>query len=337
MAIIFMDGFDHYTRTNIGTKWDYTSGGPFGGPGGGETFWLVTSWVKTGNYSGGLSNTWILKRLLANYSTLYTGFWLKCTANVDQKFMGFYDGDTNQLNIRRNAAGAILAYRGDTLLGTSAETGLILLNEVHIQVKAVLHTSAGSVEVVVNGVTKLLLENINTAASGNNYSNVFRLEHNYGSGVGIYYDDFWLDDAEFLGPLRIEPIYPGGVGDSAGFVPSAGSNWECVNDLIDGTETDYVEAVTPNTVDLYHLKPMTILEGNIKAIQTHMVGRKTDSGNLRLIPIIKPSSNNIEGNPLELYDCYTRKSHIYQNNPENSQPWTVQDINNMQIGFKLIE
>lgn len=91
-------------------------------------------------------------------------------------------------------------------------------------------------------------------------------------GVGVspaitqYYDDMYVDDttgegAAAVGPiLRFPYIVPDGAGNYTQWDPSAGNNWDCV-DEVPPSDADYVETNVVDEFDSYTMTTYTIDTG----------------------------------------------------------------------------
>jgi hypothetical protein len=221
MALLFMDGFDHYASSYIGRKWTSVTG----------TMQIEQTGGRRGR--GALriaqSNSGVTKHLGGNYASLVQGAAYKIpllptSSGGGQEIFGFRDGATIQIYLYIEQTGKLSVYRGSTLLGQSANP--LLINAwTYIECKATFHPSAGSFEVRVDGAVVASASGVNTSNSGNAYANTI------GTGTGTndsdaYYDDWYVCDTagavnnDFLGDVRIEPLYPNADGTYQQFTHS---------------------------------------------------------------------------------------------------------------------
>ncbi|MEM3406759.1 MAG: hypothetical protein QXM07_03805, partial [Nitrososphaerota archaeon] len=133
-------------------------------------------------------------------------------------------------------------------------------------------------------------------------------------------------------------LRPNGPGDSTQLYqfPSTGENWDKVNDTTPDRDTTYVFANITNSgsLDLYALQDSPINIGTINSVTIYAYCRK-EGGSPNLYIYIRTHSNNFEYGPFGLAPKYTLYSISYSNNPATNQPWTWDEINNLQAGIML--
>lgn len=331
MAIVFMDGFDHYT--DLAKKW--TSFGTQVG--------ISAAQARTGTQSLLVKNTSdtnyfnAVKYLGASSQILVLG----CGVNMVTYPAGagynfkFRDGAITHVNVRINASRFIEIYRGATLLGTSAvavsPTGVWFF----LEAKVFIDDSAGYVTVKINGADFYSLSGIDTRNAGNASCDTIELGRD-GYQQLTYVDDLYVENNDFLGDIKIETLYPNGAGTTTSWDPSAGANYTCVDEHPDNADTDYVSTSVVDEIDTYAFTNLVTTAGAIKAIQTNLMARKDDAGYRGIAPVTRPSTVDRVGTTVALGTGYTYSRQIMETNPDNSQPWTIPDVNNAEFGVKLI-
>lgn len=333
MAVLFMDGFDTYPTADIykNGRWSYKTGGDVN----------IGNWnYRTGGYCVYIDNGGLHKTLASNYSTLAVGAYMRQELSQygpsSFRFFGFYDGSSLQVDLNRDADGGISAYRNGTLLATTTQKGIIMhAVPFHLQVKAVFSDTAGSLEVRINDRAVMTLTNIDNVATANASASGVRLVGSYANRV--FFDDLWVDDSGFLGDCKVHTLMPSAAGETTSWTPSASSNYDCVNELQQNGDTDYVFSATANQIDTYAYGDLVPATGTVYAVVSRLVARKDDAGNRTVAPVIRPGSTDIVGDGVYLSDVYTPYEKIYLQNPETLQPWTIAEVNATQFGIKLVE
>ncbi len=115
-----------------------------------------------------------------------------------------------------------------------------------------------------------------------------------------FFDDFYRGNDQgsvnnnFLGDIRIDVINPNGAGNYTDLTPSAGANYECVDEtLLDSS--DYVEGANVAEKDSYSYEsvPTDIDDADIKAVIIRNHAQKTaESNNIKIDGLIRTGSTD---------------------------------------------
>jgi hypothetical protein len=326
MGVLFMDSFDHYTTP--GHKW-VASGGDIGAYGRNGTNGIRIQHSSTN-----------IARTCSNKGTLYLGVAAIFAAGQagPVSICGFGDAGTNQVHIEIEPGNKIRAYRQNiyNVLVTSDNPVQNLDVYHYYEVKVVFSTSVGQIIVKVDGVEYINTSaNLNTSASGNAYAN------NYWIGYGLcdwwnnrYYDDFWIADDQFYGDCRIQAISPTGAGNYAQWTPSAGSNWDCVEEKPPST-SEYISSGTVGQIDTYATGDVTPTAGTVVAVQGNFYCQKSDAGNRSIALATRLSSTDDVGSTLVLPSSWGYMCDIKTTKPGGGA-WTISDVNSAEFGVKMV-
>lgn len=125
---------------------------------------------------------------------------------------------------------------------------------------------------------------------------------------------------------------PDGAGDHTDFTPSAGANWQCV-DEVPGSATDYIQSVTDDHYDLYTLTTGTLPAGfvisNVVPVQ---VACLPNAGSAKITSKVKSDGTEAQGSDHTLSGTYHAYSDAFSVNPNTSAAWDQTDIDNLQEG-----
>jgi hypothetical protein len=355
MALLFMDGFDHYDAvTHLMKKWtssDYYGYVPpssvyssTGGRRGGGTL-EVRGFQESPKY-----NLSYLKTLPSSYQTLIFGAAVKfshgsATGSQPFHFMAFVNGSTYHVCLRLNLSTRYLELmRYTSLLGTYS----VAISDgvwYYIEVKTTISNSVGTAELRVNEFPALVLTGIDTCNGGDELVNSVAIGGFYSSGTLYQYvkfDDLYVCDTsgsmnnDFLGDCRIDTIVPSGAGYTTNWTPSAGSNYQCVDDAQFDNGSDYVSETTVDDIDSYAFGDLPVGIVDIKGIQTNLFGKRADSAVLtKAKPTIRPVATTHLGAEVTFDDNYYDLLGITELNPETSTAWTKTTLDATEFGVKL--
>jgi hypothetical protein len=276
---------------------------------------------------------------LTTDATLIVGCGMKWTGTGFGSFLEFYDGATLGVNLKVTSGGEIAIYRGGTLLETSSGAGLIANTWYYIEAKVVCGAS-GSYEVRVNGVNILSATGVNTKAGTHDYHTTFHLRA--ALNFNAYFDDVYCLDGsatapnDFLGNVQAVAAIPNAAGDSSQFTPSAGANYECVDDgAASGDDTDYVESATAGHTDLYNYASLAGAGSTIHGVQVNTECRKTAAASMSLKTVVKSGGSEYEDSAQPVGDSYQTVSRVFPKNPVSDAAWTVSAIDAAQFGVKV--
>lgn len=252
MAILFMDGFDHYTAdAEAGEKWTsenllsmQTSGGRFGG-----------NYAKIG---GSGSN------LILDYSATasnFCGFAYKYDHLEDggQRILRILDGVTAQIELSVHQGGGLYVTRQASSVIGDASAGGLLKQSVwaYIEFKWTIGNS-GSFEIFVNGKSVAAGVSVDTDALSSAQADSLELKGFNDND----FDDFYFGDTtggspqdDVLGDVRIYNLMPTGAGNYAQFdttfPASPTTHWDKVEEIPPDGDTSYNETTTATDIDTF--------------------------------------------------------------------------------------
>jgi len=160
----------------------------------------------------------------------------------------------------------------------------------------------------------------------------------------IQIDDFYIAGSngsynnDFLGDVRIDVINPNGAGNHTDLTPSAGSNYDCVNEAIID-ESDYVEGATTGLIDSYAYPdvPTDLDDTAIYAVDIRNISQRTSAAdNIKIDGLIRTGSTDYNASAdLSLGDSWNSKNFIFERDPSDSNIWTKAKINACEFGVEV--
>lgn len=326
MAIVDWEGFDRenqnlgiFSATNFGISSD------------GQGFDSYGRYASTTN--GAISRL--------SWFPLMTDGYFQCHIKFDSVLsnIGFnihaYRGGATQFNVKFANSGAIELYRGTNLCATSVKPYPI--NQwFFCQIYFNIATAAGSCEVRINGKTYVTFTG-NTANTGSGQWNGWYIQ-----GVStptMYLDNLLVYSTSGNAPTawtpetRIWDDLPTGAGASTGWTPSAGSNWQCVDEQPSNGDTDYVSASAAGVTDTYAF-PSPVPSGAIVyGVAVHITTRKDDAGLNELDAVLRSDGTNYASGTVQaISNTYARFRRFWDLDPATGLSWTVANANAAQAG-----
>jgi hypothetical protein len=360
MALLFMESFDHLAIADIATKWTQLAAGA-------GTAQDASGLTAVGRHSSngwksanpgtfGLITKALLRVLTPGDNTFITGFGFRSVTPFSTLYNST-DPNTNnagsacllmarnagadQCWVRVDSVGTLSVYRGSTLLGT---TSVALTQNVYayIEVLLTIHNTTGVVTIRVNGTTCLSLTGQNTRAGGANAWNELRVGGACCTApIEWNYDDLYVLDGAgaapvntFLGDCRVDACADTAPGANTGWTPSAGANWQCVDDATPNGDTDYTAATTIGMTDTFVAADMPVAGATIYGVQHCLTVKKMDAGAASIAPVVRHAGVDYPGADLNPGTTYAVVSQIATVNPGTGLQWTVAGVNAAEFGYR---
>lgn len=350
MALLFIDGFDAQSVSQMITQGKWSSSGL-------SVETTVTRFGTGQSIQDASVGGNIERNVGSNLASgvLGAAFRVASGTAASNPFFILYDGSTIHLGVIRNSDGTLSICRGTsaTVLGTSTAT-MAVDTWAYIELKFLISDSitSGDVVLYMDGVAILTLSTSTDCKNGgNSYITKYRLGGDTtfysGSVLRRYIDDHYLIDLTGsannapLGSVRVQTLYPTANGNSSGMSGSDGNsvnNFQLVDETTaHTTDTDYVENATPGTKDTYGFGDTLAATSTVFGVQTNIVARKTDTDNKTICPVIRHSSTDYDGTTTaNLPSTYQTFTQMYEQNPGTSAAWTKSDVDGAEFGVKVV-
>ena len=337
MALLFFDGFDHYSGLPVTAKWASVGGTPD----------ISAAVVRTGTNAlrmtaaAATATTKVLPVTAA--AGAITGGAFYATAIHTTDLMQVLEGTTVHMSVAITSGGLFVVKRGGTVLLTGTKV-FALNNWYHLELKTVIHDTTGTYELKIDGIQELL--NPAPADTRNAGTGLWDrvLFGGGGSGVG-YWDDIYVCDTsggsprnDFLGPVKAETLYPQtdavAIGSNTGLTPSTGTDHGALVDEPVPNTTDYNSSNVIGTKDTYQYPPLT-LTGPIIGVQTNLYAAKSDAAARSVCAVVRSGGTDYDGANVSPLTSYLYYSEIRPQDPATSADWTTGGIAAMEVGMKV--
>lgn len=344
MALLFIDSFDHYATADLAEKWTsvFNSGNATIGAYGRNS----TNGIRMSTGNCHVSST-----VLGGVSEAIVGVAIKISQlGSAMGMIGFGSAGTWECGIVLQADGTFRpfvvsnsAYNlGEglgniTLIGTSSSAGLQAGVWAYLECQMKCDGSTGTCTVRLNGTQVLADTALDTL-----YTSATLTRAAIGStGAGTRdFDDLYIASVSgglvtaFLGDVTVSAIYPNGAGNSTGWTPSAGSNYQCVDEAVVNDDTDYVSTSVNTTKDLYAFGDAPV-GADIRGVQLLIAARKGADGPGQITPVVRSNSTDYDQTAQGLGGTtYQYLRTMVEADPATSAAWTESGFNAAEFGAK---
>lgn len=331
MSILWAEGFDHY-----GDDETMMLDGPYAAVSGST---LTTAKARTGLRSlltGSANGNGFRRVWGAAKSTVGIGaaFWHDAlpSNNFSRMLFDFRDNaNNNQVRLWLLSTGAIQA-RADPFdgvtLGTS--TALVTANAWnHIEAKVHIDSSAGTVEVRLNGVTVLNLTGVNT-----NHTATGETSQVFSGSLSTYFDSVYMDDMvawdtdgasnnDFIGDRKVFTDFPDADTADVDWTPNSGSNrWSRISENPPDGDTSYDSSASAGDKMGVTFPDLDAQVTSVTAVILLHKSKKTDAGDCNVQLHAISGADTADGTDRPMTTAYSLYQDVFEVDPATSAPWT---------------
>lgn len=238
------------------------------------------------------------------------------------------------------STGVISVFRGVTnaLLGQTSVPVIYANTFQHVEARIFFSvTGTGTVEIRVNGVTVLSIQNVGTAVTYAECSQVtIYTNMTLGSSIPTaYVDDLYAWDNtgatnnDFLGDRRVRTMFVDSDTAVAEWSPvGSASGYSAINQADPDDDTTYISGDPPTGDPLDPVRSEFSIQnpvagiGAIAAIQTVFRSRKTEAGDCNVQLSMLSGGSASDGTAHPITEAYTYRHDIHPLNPATGTPWT---------------
>lgn len=158
--------------------------------------------------------------------------------------------------------------------------------------------------------------------------------------VGIPVDRVRIDDivcdynsTEFIGEGRILQL-PITANDAVQWTPSAGANWENIDESQADTTT-FNTSTTPGHRDIFLHGALGFVPERIYGVQVVTCSRKDEAGTRVTKNILKSGASEVLGEANYQTESWRYYRDFFATDPATSAEWTVAGVNATKVGYEL--
>jgi hypothetical protein len=268
-------------------------------------------------------------------STCYTGFALKLNGTPDAHstypFIAFFNGADVHAKFHLTTTGQIRSYGSGGLLDTS-EVVLNVGAWHFIEIKVYCHTSAGTIDIKVDGKLITSLTSIDTQ---DNATEILKVRFGGIYQTTAYLDDWYIADDKFYGDSRIYTIRPDSDETHSDFTPLSGSNYENVDDAKIDNDSSYNESSQQGDKDSFGVTLPAVV-GDIHGVQLTNSLRKEGGATAKVKNLIRSNSTDYpDAIENTLAVSYASFVSMHLTDPDDSNPWTKAKIEAAEFGVEV--
>lgn len=349
MALLWMDGFDHYTdQTNVRLSslfpqlWiDETASG--GASGQLKTMPVLGGWALHARLQVPGNSNYAMARCRLPRTPVSGETWIVGT-HVWIESLAPYRGNCGIIGFGSSSGAAhltvgissegLLRYHVGSPSATANNSTFTFTVETlyHVEMKTYFHASAGYVEIRVDGALVFSLTSINTLGS---FAHTHLLFSPFQAGSGgstdtegfRYKNVFILDDSgdsanDWLGPCRVALALPSEDKSPQDWVLSTGSYaYDLLNNVPPLPDTQYVRSDEVGDESLFGFNPISGLSG-VVGVQLGLKGRSSN-----IVSVVPEINGDSLGNMGPTHDY---KVKTYSQNPVGPAPWTPSSANGLE-------
>lgn len=263
--------------------------------------------------------------------------------SLGSPFIGFEDGSGNR-HLGLYAKASFRSFEIRNGAGSVLGTGTWVLpyqTWSFIELKAYIHDTAGTVKLIINGeTTDIDLTAQDTKNGSNGYVGRVVMYPPHLSNAMLYDDTYWLNGQgaiknDVLGDVRVDLCLVNAAGTHSDFTPSAGSNYQNVDETTPDDDTTYNYSSTVSNKDSYNIEPLEVLGTTIHGVKTQITMRKDDVGTKKAKVLRRLNSSDYLGDEETLADAYKTFIKVDEVNPDDSAAFEEADIAGMEPGGQI--
>jgi len=332
MALLAIEGFDHLHGNDL-VKKGFSAG------------YSITSSPSYARFGGqgviAAATTDGFDLEIPSKSTIYFGTAIKKAESGTPVYSFSYplinfkdESSVSQIRLYVMPDYSIDVYQGDgTLLGSSAAGTFLNLKWQYLEVKATISATVGEVTLRINENQVLNLTSQDTK-NGSDYIKFIRTGC-VNSSLQVYYDDLYVDDAQFNGDCRVKTFMPDSIsGTNNSFTASAGNKDECVDEEEQNGDTDYIYSNTLNHKQTFGITTGSL--GTVLGIQLNNCCRIDEVGTRKITPLIRSNGTDYSGTESdEITADYLFESEIWETDPDDAAAWTQTKLEAAEFGLEI--
>lgn len=355
MALIWVDGFDHYG----GTVSNLTSGGNYSENSDVTLITLGSANKRTNTHSLKFrpanifnANPYIRKAFSSGSLTqVGIGFASYCPllpdVNDGQRVVFRDFANADQFYVGITTTGAIRAVRADgTVLGTTATPVVTAAAWHHIEIFTVMSQTVGQVKVWVNEVLVLDLsglDNVNTSLVETSQMCFYVDGANSNATRDWDIDDFYIYDTTGsinntapVGDLNAYLLVPTGDTSEADWTKSTGTDGYALIDETTPDDADYIQSAVAGDRSEFDLTDLPLTVNYVAGLFAHVRALKTDAGGAELLTTIQSSGSQSSGSNKSITTAATWWHQAIEIDPATAARFTRAGVNAAKIRFDRI-
>jgi len=325
--LLFCDSFDHYTLAQMSSKW--TGGAGFSGSN------IVIS-TRTANAYQTLFGTSITIPGGGRDNLTMGAFRQANVQGTVSDQMAFYSASGLCAGLGFNADGTVNAIDSSgSVVATSTKVAIEEGVGHYIELGVKFNDTGGQIIIRVDGEVLINATSVDTS----NDAYVAEIA-GVGGGFAVTYDDLYIttdgaSNISFYDDVSIMAISPDGDGNYSQWTPTAGDNWETVDEKPAST-TDYNSTDVVGNIDTFTFPDLTFT-GTVKGVQFVVYANKSEVEIRAIQGVCRIGGTDyLSDNTEYLSTTSSFYRFVWPINPATSAAWTNSEVNSAEFGYKLV-
>lgn len=337
MAVLLADGFETWTEAGgsfgpwstvsagSGTYWSCDGNGTFTTDSSAQTAYLV--------YGLALTTTIIVNLKIA---------FSRNNATSSSYFIELYGG-ASHLHLAVNQGGCLVVLRDGTILGSTGQAVRFDDSYHDIEFKATINDTTGAYEVRVDGVNVLSASGVDTRNAGNLGVESVRIGQ---TNSASYCCDLTIDHAiimdtsgsymnDFIGPVKIETLFPTANGNYTDWTPNTGNAWDALNDVPPDNATTYISAASVADQSTFVIEDLAANTDTVLAVGVQSVIQKDDAAFREVSPLLRSTSTDYNGTTVAVPASFGTIVEWFDQSPFTTGDWTPSEVNGLEVGIEV--
>jgi len=343
MSLLFADGFDHYSTSELAKHWDVVD----------SSVSVISSNQRTG--IGGLAISSLghtISRFYPNTKRVTVGaaLWFTALPVTNQGFFQLASGGNFICYLKYASSSKLILTRQKDVsttedLHTTPITYDLVNQWTYIELLYDVHASNGAWAIRVNETIIASNSGIPTDRTDANIADVtsrLRLRAPI-SGTSRFDDIYIANDSGppndgFIGDMKVHTVLPKGNGALFAWTPLSGSNWDNVEEIPPDDDTTYVHTAITTNKDSYDFNDAPTLANTVSGVIVNSYGRVNDPGAPSQVKgLTRHSGGAITSGPaIDLGTQYRGHQTIFEEDPNASAPWIESTINAAEFGMEFV-
>lgn len=261
-------------------------------------------------------------------------------------YMNFLSGGTNQVSIIYDAGDTFRAYRAGVTLLASSSTAHPAGRWYVVTGYVKVDDSAGRVVVKVDGTTVIDFTGDTRNGTPTNFDRMVLVES--GTATNAYFDDWAINDTtggaddSYPADAHIYSLRPDGDVSRVGILNQAASTsdlWQSIDEAAQDGDTTYVYSATSSDNALFSTSDLPTLPNgaSIASVYAEAVVREVSADGDSVQLAVSEGGTTTWSSNLACGTSYAVvKGTRHVVNPRTSSAWASSDINNIDVGFKVV-
>lgn len=333
MTLLFCDSAAHLSQAQGARKY--------------QTYGATS--IVTGRFGAGSSAYTVgtfseVTRTIPSTAEVIAGCSLKLpTLSAFGRVLSLRDTGTNQVYVQILVDGRIAVYRGDGTQLAVSTVAILSATWYHLGLRVKIDPAVGTVKVTLNGATVINAAGLNTRNTAVSAATQVVFGSDINQTPAFQVGDIYIADTagvrnnDLLGDVRVQAVFPTGVGAYAEFgtLVGAAAQWDAVDDNPPDDDASYIGSAVAAQRSTFATGDVTPTSGTIAAAVVNHTSRKDDAGVRTVAGMCRSAAVDAAGVGVNVGDSYAIHQEIFETDP-GGVAWTIASINGAEFGVKEI-